>query len=314
MNPRVAEGCMMGIATKIGRSKLWMAAACGCCLAIPSAATADTATCTYDGAAHAATVLLTHQPRSLSSSIGIQSTNGALVVQSGFDSTPCGAATRNNLDTISVRSTNAASGGSIFRFGTRVPFAPGFTNEPGSSDEIEMSFDFSSGGRWYLTPTGAFSPVPLDLAFGGNQINLNAGEADGIDADAVVTGATKVFVEGSPGADRILADGSAGTGGQPFGTTMVASMSSGADLIVGGKRGDDLSGGLDADTIFGGRGKDSLKGLGSTDRLFGQAGNDKLLGGAAKDRLDGGPGRADACTTKGDRVRRCELPASNKKP
>ena len=277
----------------------------------PATATADTATCNYTAATHTANVTVT-PGTGFSTGMSIRQSDGALVVESSASASPCGMATRTNTDTIRVTGNGAATRGSIFRLGTRVPFAPGFTDEPGSSDEIEMSFDFSSGGRWYLTPSGTSSPIPLNLAFGGNQINLNAGEADGIDADAVVAGVYTVFVEGSLAADTILANGSAGTSGHPFALRMVASMSSGTDLIVGGKRGDDLSGGLDPDTIFGGKGKDSLKGLGGKDRLFGQAGNDKLLGGAARDRLDGGAGRGDACTTKGDRVRRCELPARNK--
>jgi Ca2+-binding RTX toxin-like protein len=277
----------------------------------PAAAHADIATCTYTAATHSANVTVT-PTNGGSTGMSIRQFDGALVVESGANTGPCGVATRTNTDTITVTG-GAATRGAIFRLGTGVPFAPGFTNEPGSSDEIEMSFDFSSGGQWYLSPSAILSPIPLNLALGGNQINLNAGEADGIDADAAVTGAYAVFVEGSLAADTILADGSAGTTGLPFAARIVASMSSGADLIVGGGRGDDLSGGLDPDTIFGGRGKDSLKGLGAKDRLFGQAGNDKLLGGAARDRLDGGAGQGDACTTKGDRVRRCELPAHNKK-
>ena len=278
----------------------------------PLAARADTATCSYTAATHTATIAVS-ATNGAATGMFIRQTDGDLMVNSGVTTTPCGTATRANTDTITVTSTGPALHGAIFRVGTSVPFAPGFTDEPGGSDEIEMSFDFSSGGRWYLTPTGTLSPVPLDLALGGNQINLNAGETDGVDADAAVNGPYTVFVEGSFAADSILANGSAGTGGQPLAARMVASTSRGADLIIGGKSGDDLSGGLDPDVIFGGRGKDSLKGEGGIDRLFGQAGNDKLLGGPGKDRLNGGPGRADSCTTKHDRHRRCELAASDKK-
>jgi Ca2+-binding RTX toxin-like protein len=291
----------------------WIAALVAVCMVFPVAASADTATCTYTAATHSAAIAVTPDTTHAGTGIFIRQTDGDLMVTSGVTTTPCGTATRTNTDTITVTGTGPASRGAIFRLGTSVPFGPGFTDEPGSSDEIEMSFDFSSGGRWYLTPSGTSSSVALDLALGGNQINLNAGEADGIDADAVVNGPYNVFVEGSFAADRILANGSAGTGGQPLAARMVASTSKGADLILGGKRGDDLSGGLDPDVIFGGRGKDSLKGEGGIDRLFGQAGNDKLLGGPGKDRLDGGSGRADSCTGKHDRHRHCELGASDKK-
>jgi serralysin len=303
---------MMGTAPGFGRSKLLLGAACACCMVVPAAASADTATCTYTAATHTAAIAVT-SATGLAASMGIRQSDGALLVQSGLGSTPCGAATRANTDTITVTSTNAAPRGSIFRVGMTVPFAPGFTDEPGSSDEIEMSFDFSSGGRWYLTPTGTGSSTPFNLALGGNQLNLNAAETDGVDADAVVNGAFTVFVEGSLAGDTVLGNGGAGTIGPPFGTRMVVSSGPGADLIVGGKRADDLSGGLDADRILGGRGNDSLKGEGGIDALFGNKGNDKLLGGPGKDSLNGGPGRGDSCTTKHDSHRHCELPASDKK-
>jgi hypothetical protein len=302
----------VGIGPRFGRLRMSLGAACAVCMLSSAAASADTATCTYTAATHTAAVAVT-SATGLAAGMGIRQNDGVLLVQSGLGSTPCGAATRTNTDTIAVTSTNAAPRGSIFRVFMTVPFAPGFTDEPGSSDEIEMSFDFSSGGRWYLTPTGMRSSTPFNLALGGNQLNLNAAETDGVDADAAVNGAFTIFVEGSLAADTVLGNGAAGTGGAPFGTRMVVSSSAGADRIVGGSRADDLSGGLDADVIFGGRGKDSLKGEGGIDRLFGGAGNDKLLGGPGKDRLNGGAGRGDSCTTKHDRHRRCELTASDKK-
>lgn len=274
-------------------------------------AMADTTSCSFDNGSHVATVLVTHQPASLSASMGIRPSDGAFLVQSGANSAPCGSANRANLDTVKVTSTNPAGTGSIFR----VPpggLAPGFTDEPGNSDEIEMNFDFSSGGRWYLTPDASVSPTAIDMALGGNQINFNRSETDGVDADAMVSGAAAVFVYGSDAGDTVAGNGGFGTTGG-FGLPMIVSSGPGPDVLIGGRRADDLSGGLDPDVIFGGKGKDSLKGLGGTDRLFGQAGNDTLLGGAGKDRLNGGAGRADACTTKGDRHRRCELSARNKK-
>jgi hypothetical protein len=276
-----------------------------------SPARADTATCTYDAATHTATMLVTAQPASLGSGIAVSQPDGVIRFQSGAAATPCGAATRTNTDTIVVTSTNASSTGSIFRIGPS--FAGGFTNEPGSSDEIELSFDFTSGGRWYLTPSARLSTTPLDLALGGNQLNLNRSEVDGLDADATVLGAEAVFVEGSLVADAVLAGGGFGTTG-PFTTRLVVASGPGADVIVGGARADDLSGGLDPDVISGGKGRDDLKGEGGIDRLFGNSGNDKLLGGPARDRLNGGAGRGDRCTTKKDKHKGCEIPASDKKP
>jgi hypothetical protein len=303
---------MMGTAPRFGRSRVCLAAACAWCLLLPAAASADTATCTYTAATHTAAVAVTSDT-GFAAGMGIRQSDGVLLVQSGLGSTPCGAATRTNTDTIAVTSTNAAPRGSIFRVSMPVPFAPGFTDEPGSSDEIEMTFDFSSGGRWYLTPTGSRSSTPFNLALGGNLLNLNAAETDGVDADAAINGAYTVFVEGSLAGDTVLGNGAAGTTGVPFATRMVVSSAAGSDLIIGGSRADDLSGGLDADRILGGKGADSLKGEGGIDALFGNKGNDKLLGGPAKDKLNGGPGRADSCTIKHDRHRHCELAASDKK-
>jgi Ca2+-binding RTX toxin-like protein len=293
------------------RLVIWGCAS-GLLIAAPPAA-ADTAICTYNPATHTAAVAVTSDVTTVGSSMAIRSSDGALLVQSGLNSTPCGTANRTNLDTINVVGTNAATRGAIFRVETVVPFAPGFTDEPGGSDEIEMSFNFSSGGHWFLTPSGTSSSVPLNIAAGSNQLNLNASETDGVDADAVVNGPYNLFIEGSLGADTIRANGTAGTTGQPLAVRMVASTAAGPDVIVGGKQADDLSGGLDPDVILGGRGKDSLKGLAGIDRLFGQAGNDKLLGGPGKDRLNGGKGTADACTPKPDRRRKCELTTKDKK-
>lgn len=296
----------------MGRRGLIVLAA-GALLALaPAHASADQATCSYDAATHTAAIGVTHSPGP-GTGVSFNLFSGALSVNNGSGTVPCGAATRTNTDTISVKSTNVAPTGSVFRVGLLVPPGPGFTDEPGNSDEIEMAFDFSSGGRWYLTPTNTSAlGGPLDIALGGNQLNFNGSETDGVDADATVTGATKVYVEGSPLADLVLAGGGAGTPG-PFAIPLVVSSGAGADRLVGGSGRDDLSGGLDADTVAGGGGKDALKGEGASDTLFGGAGNDKLLGGPAKDKLRGGPGRRDRCTTKQDSDKGCEVTTADKR-
>ena len=147
---------------------------------------------------------------------------------------------------------------------------------------------------------------------GGNLVNLDPSESDGIDADATISGFAKVLVLGSSGEDTIRAGGGFGTPG-PFLTPLSVATGAGPDTLVGGRLADNLSGGLDDDVVIGGRGKDSLKGEGGIDRLFGGKGNDKLLGGSgAKDILDGGAGKRDQCTTKVDKNKRCELYAKEK--
>lgn len=271
------------------------------------AARADTATCNYTAGNHTATVAVT-SGTGPASSIAIRSSDGALLVGGAG---VCGAATRANTDTIVVNSTNAAPNGSLFYIYPFTPFTPGFTNEPGNSDEIEMVFNLTGGGRWILGISAANTSIPLDIALGGTSLNLNAGEADGVDADATIAGPNYAFVMGSLLADRILAGGGPGVAG-PFDLPIVTSSGPGADVLSGGRLADDLSGGLDPDVIQGGAGKDDLKGEAGIDKLFGQAGADELLGGPAKDLVNGGKGR-DRCTTKQDKAKGCELFAADKK-
>jgi Ca2+-binding RTX toxin-like protein len=274
------------------------------------AARADTAVCTYNAGAHAATIDVT-KTASPAAQISIRSTDGALFVYAGGVSGPCGAATRNNTDTITVNTLNAAPTGGLVYILPGVPFAPGFTNEPGSSDEIEMTLNLTGGGRWILGISASGSTVPLDIALGGTSLNLNASEADGWDADATVSGASYAFVMGSTVADRITADGAPGVA-TPWSLPLITSSGPGADLLSGGAMADDLSGGLGNDVIHGRKGKDDLKGEDGVDRLFGEAGADKLLGGPAKDRLNGGKG-TDSCTIKHDKHKSCEVATGDKK-
>ena len=276
----------------------------------PHAASADTATCTYSAAAHSAVIDVTFAP-SPATQISIRPSDGALLVYAGGINGTCGGATRNNLDTLTVNTLNAATTGGLVYVYPGVPFAPGFTNEPGSSDEIEMTFNLTGGGRWLLGISAASTALPLNVALGGNAVNFNAGETDGVDADATVAGARYAFVMGSTSADRIAAGGGPGVPG-PWAVPIVASSGAGADTLIGGRLADDLSGGLDPDTVIGGKGKDDLKGEGGVDTLLGKAGADKLLGGPAKDKLNGGKG-TDSCTIKHDKHKSCEVAAKDKK-
>lgn len=273
-------------------------------------ARADTAACTYDASAHTATVNVTSGAGPVAS-ISILPFDGSLYVYSGFSDSKCGAATRTNLDLITVNGVNNTGiRGSILYLGMGTPFAPGFTNEPGGSDEIEMALNLTGGGRWILGIDDSKTTTPLDLALGASGLNFNAGETDGVDADATVSGAIYAYVLGSTVSDRVAAGGGPGVPG-PFGLPIVTSSGAGADLLVGGRRADDLSGGLDNDVVIGGKGKDDLKGEGGVDTLLGKAGADKLLGGPAKDKLNGGKG-TDRCTVKHDKHKSCEVPTQDK--
>jgi serralysin len=67
-------------------------------------------------------------------------------------------------------------------------------------------------------------------------------------------------------------------------------MLRGIESVVGGTKGDIISGNLAANTLWGGGGADTLIGRSGNDRLFGQAGHDRLIGGPGRDMLDGGAG------------------------
>jgi Ca2+-binding RTX toxin-like protein len=154
----------------------------------------------------------------------------------------------------------------------------------------------------------------VDIALGGNEINLNRFEADGIDADVVVTGPVlRTLIYRSSVDDHITAAGGQGTpeesfdfpiespGGvdfNAFGNDVVIGSdhkdvlagTSGDDFLAGGAGRDAITGDLGADTLKGGGGRDRVVGGDGADLIFGNGGKDKLLGGAGKDSILGGLG------------------------
>jgi Ca2+-binding RTX toxin-like protein len=60
--------------------------------------------------------------------------------------------------------------------------------------------------------------------------------------------------------------------------------------VIGGTKGDKITGSAVANRLAGGKGNDSLIGLGGNDTLLGSVGNDALLGGDGNDFLRGGNG------------------------
>ncbi len=105
------------------------------------------------------------------------------------DGVACGAATVTNTDTIFV--TGDADSEQVTIRQDNGPWAPGFTDEAGSSDEIEFELDLatSSAGSvqsmaYYATP--GVDRINAGVIGGGvptTAVNLNAGEADGKDSD-----------------------------------------------------------------------------------------------------------------------------------
>jgi len=301
---------------------------------LPRAASADTVSCSYDAGTKTATVSITPDPTALTTYL---SRSGNSIMVGG---TACGTVT--NTDTIVLNDTSA--NGDVRRFAVILAdYAPGFTDEPGTSDEIEFVVNFGEGGsptpgdplggQDFLSLFGQTSTVPLNIQLGGNQINLNAGEGDGIDADVTMNGVERVIFTGSAADDRIVGSGGLGTPPTPGSTRMVIgdaggnntfvgsalsdeiTSGGGADLIEGGPGGDNLLSGGGNDIIVAGAGKDltvdagpgsdkvlggpgndlDLEGGGGKDAIRGQGGRDQLFGQGGNDKLNGGAGKKDSC-------------------
>jgi Ca2+-binding RTX toxin-like protein len=193
----------------------------------------------------------------------------------------CGAATRFNTNKIVL---NDAFGhdliGVIDLSGGR--FVPGHRNESGASDEIEFKFKLADSiNNFEVAGTARRDKVRGGFVDPGSgptrlKVNLNAGEATGVDADVTVTGSLDApSFDGKRGEDVLSAAGGKGTGSSYPGPTAIY-----------GRRGGDL--------VIGGRGPDLLYGHGGEDRLEGRRGPDMLEGGPANDELFGGAG-TDSC-------------------
>ena len=174
--------------------------------------------------------------------------NGAITV----DSLPCGNATVTNTDSIHVSKGSGAANAELSLAGG--PFAPGVTNEPGDSDEIEISFDSDVPGP---SITGSAGADQIQASAEG--VDLNAFEADSKDVD--LTSAPVASIHGGNGDDF---------------------------LSGGGGRYDGSSAG--ALTLYGDDGNDELRDSGGADTLDGGSGDDTIYDGEGSDHLDGGAG------------------------
>ena len=179
-------------------------------------------------------------------------------------------------------------------------FKPGLTGEVGSSDEIEFFLFLGSGSNDALTITGSADVDNIRLGYKQTnlgyfpRVNLNAGEATGIDADVFGTNDLGIKVNANAGADIVSAGGGAGTGDvYPLG--FKAHGGAGGDTITGGNAptGDYLLGDDGPDTLNGGLGNDDL-----------EAGD----GVSGNDTMNGGPGTNDYCDgDPGDTKTGCEV-------
>lgn len=206
--------------------------------------------------------------------VGLRVSGGAVQYTPNFAGyVNCETATTANTDTINVTGTGDhsllidLSGG---------PFAPGVTDEPGASDEIEFSVDLGGTSDFdFLGIEGSSGADAVVMGTGG--INLNAAETDGVDADVTVPNIEAAELVGGDGGDILSAAGGSGTGGS---ITLPEFL--------------DLLGEAGNDTVTAGGGSEFLDGGPGTDMLDGGPGSfDLLLGGPDNDSLNGGPGLSD---------------------
>jgi Ca2+-binding RTX toxin-like protein len=266
-------------------------------LAAPAAASAADARCTHDPATATTTVNLT--PGGVYASSIFVNFEDAIAIDDADINPPdpaCGDTT--NTDTVAI--TGSLPGPSDFLYintnTANRPFAPGLTDEPGNSDEIEFIATVT-GGKLGIDHSirGVGSVNDTATVLGKNAINLNAFEADGVDADVALEGPTGAFVAGDRADDLVDGRGGTGTPALPFALPLAADGLGGDDELFGGAQGDELYGDAGRDEIRGEDGDDKrLRGGDDDDRVIGGDGADRLFGDDGDDVIKGGPGR-DLC-------------------
>ena len=171
-------------------------------------------------------------------------------------------------------------------------FQPGFTDERGSSNEVEISISLGGGDNDVvnIAGEGAADHFVAGRSSGGlgllGRINTNADESTGLDADiTLIVGIEHLTLFGNGGADTLSGAGGFGTG-ESYAAHMYISGVDGADILTGGAA---------ADWIYGGPGPDTLKGGPGPDYLNtqdGVPGNDEAFGGMGADSCVTDPGDA----------------------
>jgi Ca2+-binding RTX toxin-like protein len=276
-----------------------LGALCALAVAEPAAAYMP---CTYDAATRTATAVATPEPSPVSGNAIYRAASGEILTNTaGNDATPCGAATVYNTDTIAV-TDGSPSGSGVGTPKIATDLAPGFTDEPGASDEIEISVDLGAGSDGIFLYPGEGSvdaagrPVPQAIALGSSTSGtaaINVNDTGALDADPDITLAgvevVTMFLPGN--SDLVDANGSGGTGGLPFAGRLNADGGGGSDNLIGGSGKDDLAGESGSDQLEGGGGIDELDGGGGNDELDAGPGNDSyVIGAQGDDLLRGGPG------------------------
>jgi Ca2+-binding RTX toxin-like protein len=190
-------------------------------------------------------------------SIRVRDNNGAVSCSGG-------AATVNNTDDIDI--TGSAGNNTLYIILDGGRFSPGATNEPGSTDEVEINLNLL-GGSDTIFIGGSPGGSGANMRAGMDGINLNAGETTGKDADLDTANDPYIQLVGSFGATNVISGaGGAGTGA-PFPDQLD---------IRGYNKVDILTGGSDNDYLDGDEGRDVLRGSAGFDRHLGGPGRDTL--------------------------------------
>jgi hypothetical protein len=161
-------------------------------------------------------------------------------------------------------------------------FQPGFTDERGSSNEVEISVNLGGGDNDVVSIVGqgASDHFVAGRSSGGfallGRVNVNANESTGLDADiTLVIGVEQLTLFGNGGADTLSGAGGFGTG-ESYPANLYINGVDGADILTGGAADDWIIGGAGLDVLKGGPGPDYLNsqdGAGG-DQVFGGLGND----------------------------------------
>jgi Ca2+-binding RTX toxin-like protein len=209
---------------------------------------------------------------------------GAIQFDGGPGFVPCGTATRNSTDTITI--TDTSGGNTLARIDlSGGPFEPGSSGEPGGSDEIEFHVDLGGQPDDVLLVSGTSGH---DLVVVGHKgVNLNPTETKGIDADIQAPFHAGVLqIDAGDGNDEIRGDGGFGTG-EAFGGSWHARGEGGNDVIRGSEVARGCPGRQKFECLDGNGGRDRINGRGGRDELWGGQGNDELQGGRGDDLLRG---------------------------
>lgn len=169
-------------------------------------------------------------------------------------------------------------------------FAPGYGNEAGQSDEIEFRLRLGGGPDTVgIAASAKADRIRVGSSDGQVLVNLNAGEATGVDVDIRADALVRVAVHGGLGNDVISGAGGKATG-RVLAVAMTVEGAEGDDTLVGGSIGDnlyDIAVAADHDVIYGRGGNDAIA-------LMDGDGNDEAFGGAGDDAcsLDVGDARS----------------------